>query len=136
MDFKQFFNEQSSLAPLGMVIPTGPVGALPTQVTGTQIGDMPLSSGGYMGTNWVNGLFDLMLPSKTVSKKITKINDKVNPILIVLDGNTTLYIPPSVFRKIKVPPEVGRTLMVKLQRRPEDNSQTFSSFVPGSIKCF
>lgn len=136
MDFRKFFNEQSSLSPLGMVIPNGAFGAMPAQVTGTQIGDMPLSSGGYMGTNWVNGEFDMMLPSKTVSKKIIRINDKKNPILIVLDDNTQLFIPYSVFRKIKVQPEVGRTLMVTLQRRPEDNSQTPSTFKPGSIKCF
>lgn len=132
MNFREFYKlaEQDSWAPLGMVIGGGNAfGALPTQWTGSQQGDDPLSSGGYMGTNWVNGKFDLMLPNVVKTAQIKYINEKKNPILIFLADGTKLYLPYDAFKKIKVRPEVGRTLMVSFMRRGDD-----ASMVPANIK--
>lgn len=119
---------------LGMVLPTGPFGAMPTQVTGSQWPDDALRSGGFMGSNWVNGKFDLALPSVTKSSQIKFISEKKNPILIFLADGTKLYMPYDSYKKINVPPEVGRTLMVIFQRRGDDTSKAPSQIQ--TIKCY
>ena len=120
---------QSSLQPLGMVIPSGVFGALPSQWTGSEVGDDPLSSDGYMGTNWVNGKFDLMLPSISKTSQIRKIDNKINPIFVFLADGTKLYIPYDAFKKIKVEPQIGRNMTVIFQRRNDDRS-----ILPSAIK--
>ena len=87
-----------------------------------------------MGSNWVNGKFDLALPNVSKTSIIKHINNKSNPILILLANGTKLYIPYDAFRKINVPPEVGRTLMVTFQRRTDDTSPVPSKIQ--SIKCY
>ena len=149
MKFKEFVNlyekiqvrsnprsdmEGGAWGQLGMKISTGPFGALSTQVTGSQWPDDPLSSGGFMGTNWVNGKFDLALPNVSKSSQIKYINRRSNPILIFMLDGTKIYIPYDAFRKINVPPEVGRTLMVTFQRRTDDKSPMPSKIQ--SIKCY
>ena len=138
MDFREFYKltEQGlSWAPLGMVIPnTNAFGALPAQVTGSEWPDEPLRSGGYMGTDWVNGKFDLMMPGVTKTAQIKHINEKKNPILIFLNDGTKLYIPFDTFRKINARPEVGRTMMVTFQRRTDDTSPVQS--IIKTIKCY
>lgn len=119
---------------IGPRIAAGVFGALPAQVTGSEHGDMPLRSGGYMGSDWENGDFDLGLPAVAKTSQIKYINDKVNPILIYLADKTRLYIPYDAFKTINVPPEIGRTLMVTFQRRTDDNSENPSKIQ--SIKCY
>jgi hypothetical protein len=119
---------------LGSVIPTGPVGALPTQWTGSEWPDQALRSGGFMGSNWVNGKFDLALPSVTKSSQIKFISERKNPILIFLADGTKLYMPYDSYKKINVQPEVGRTLMVIFQRRGDDTSEAPSQIK--TIKCY
>lgn len=127
-------NNSLSWGQLGMVIPTGPFGAMPTQVSGSQWSDSPLRSGGYMGTDWVNGQFDLALPAVSKTSQIKFISKKKNPILIFLSDGTRLYMPYDSFKKINVPPEVGRTLMVTFQRRTDDSSMEPSRIQ--NIRCY
>jgi hypothetical protein len=87
-----------------------------------------------MGTNWVNGKFDLGLPSVTKSSQIKFISEKKNPILIFLSDGTKLYMPFDAYKKINVQPEVGRTLMVTFMRRSDDNSEEPSKIQ--TIKCY
>jgi len=149
MEFKEFVNlyekiqvqsnPRSDMAggawgQLGLKIPTGPFGALSTQVTGSQWPDDALYSGGFMGSNWVNGKFDLALPNVSKSSQIKHINHRSNPILILMADGTKIYIPYDAFKKISVLPEVGRTLMVTFQRRTDDTSPMPSKIQ--SIKCF
>lgn len=119
---------------LGMVLPTGPSGAMPTQWTGSQWPDDALRSGGFMGSNWVNGKFDLALPSVTKSSQIKFISEKKNPILIFLSDGTKLYMPYDAYKKIIAAPEVGRTLMVTFMRRGDDTSEEPSKIQ--TIKCY
>ena len=128
--------------PLGMVIPTGPFGAMSTQWTGSQWGDDALRSGGYMGTNWVNNELDLGLPTVSKTSKIQFIDKNKTirvgggiqgPILVVLQDRTKLYIPFDVFKSI-ITPEVGRTIVVTFQRRKDDGSINHSRIQ--SLKCF
>lgn len=121
-------------APLGMVIPNGVFGAMPTQWTGSQQGDEPLSSGGFMGTNWLNGEFDLGLPSVSKTAQVKQISDKKNPIFVFLSDGTKLYIPFDSYKKINIEPQVGKTMMVTFQRRKEDGSLIPSKIQ--SIKCY
>jgi hypothetical protein len=139
MGFKEFFRmmEDLSWKPLGMVIPTPPAGVIPTQWSGSDTGDSPLRSGGYMGTNQVNTQFDLMLP--TVSKtgiiaQVLNDTDSRKPVIIQLGDNTILRIPHEVYRKIKVTPEKNKTLSVVFQRRTDDTSIQHSDIK--SIQCF
>ncbi len=142
MDFREFYKlnegQNDSWAPLGMIVPTGPFGALPAQWTGSQASDQPLRSGGYMGTNWVNGDFDLMLPSVTKVAKILRIDEKKkkNAVLIFLADKDipTLDIPYDTYKKIIVPPEVGRTIMVRFQRRTDDTSPNPANIK--NIRCY
>jgi hypothetical protein len=108
-------------------------GAMPTQWTGSQWPDDALYSGGFMGSNWVNGKFDLALPDVSKSSQIKHINHRANPIFIFMADGTKMYIPFDAFRKINVPPEVGRTLTVTFQRRTDDTSPVPSRI--NSIKC-
>lgn len=120
---------------LGATIPNGnPFGALSTQVTGSMWPDEALRSGGFMGSNWVNGKFDLGLPSVAKTSQIKFIDEKKNPILIFLADGTKLYMPYDAYKKINVPPEVGRTLMVVFQRRKDDASEAPSQIQ--TIKVF
>lgn len=126
-------NNSPSWGQLGLVIPTGPFGAMPTQVTGSQWPELPQEAG-FRGTNWVNGQFDLALPAVSKTSQIKFINEKKNPILILLSDGTRLYMPYDSFKKINVPPEVGRTLMVTFQRRTDDSSTEPSRIQ--NIKCY
>lgn len=147
MEFKEFVNlyekiqtrsnpltNQGAGANWQTHLATGPVGALPTQVTGSQWGDMPLWSGGYSGSNWQKQDFDLGLPNFTKTAKIKYINYRSNPIFIFLSDGSKLYMPYDAFKKINVPPEVGRTLMVTFQRRTSDTSPEPSKIQ--TIKCY
>ncbi len=117
---------------------TGPAGALPTQVTGSQWGDMPTWSGGYSGTNWQKQDFDLGLPNFTQTGKVLHVDRSKNPIRVLMqnsDGKTAqLYIPFDVIKKMNTPPEKGRTLMVTFQRRTDDTSPVPSKI--DNIKCY
>jgi len=117
---------------------TGPAGALPTQVTGSQWGDMPMWSGGYSGTNWQKQDFDLGLPNFTQTGKVLHVNRSKNPIRILMqnpDGKTAkLYMPFDAIKKMNTPPEKGRTIMVTFQRRTDDTSPVPSKIQ--SIKCY
>jgi len=126
----------TSWGQLGLVSPphANAFGAMPTQVTGSQWPDEALRSGGFMGSNWVNGKFDLGLPSVAKTSQIKFISEKKNPILIFLADGTKLYMPYDAYKKINVPPEIGRTLMVVFQRRKDDASEAPSQIQ--TIKCF
>ncbi len=139
MEFREFLKiqEDSSWKPLGMVIPTAPFGAVPTQWTGSEFWDTPLKSGGFQNTNWIDQQLDLMLPNVTKSSQIIQIknlNNSKRPVLIHLADGTKLHIPHDTFRKIKVQPEVGKKLSVVFQRRSDDNSIYPSNIK--SIQCF
>lgn len=139
MEFREFFklHEDLSWKPLGMVIPTPPFGAVPSQWSGSDNWDQPLKSGGFQNTNWMDPQFDLMLPSVTKSSQIIQIknlNNVKKPVLIHLADGTKLYIPYHTFKKIKVEPEVGKKLSVVFQRRADDNS-IYPSDIK-TIQCF
>ncbi len=119
---------------IGMVIPGGAFGAMPTQWTGSQWPDNALYSGGFMGSNWMNGKFDLALPSVSKTSQIRFVGERTNPILIHLADGTRLYMPFDAVRKLNMPPEIGRTLMVTFQRRPDDGSDAPSKIQ--SIRCY
>jgi hypothetical protein len=117
--------------PLGLVIPQPVFGALPTSWTGSIADTLPLRSGGFAGKTRD---FDLNLPTTTKNGIINYINNKVNPIFIHLSDGTRLYIPYDAFKKIKDEPKIGKTMIVVLQRRPEDGSLIPSQVQ--SIRCY
>jgi len=127
MNFKSFItlSEIAMDSPLGTVIPTGPAGALPTNVTGNDTPDNPAKP-------QVFG-FDLDIPTVTKHATIQYMNDKVNPILIFLSDGTRLFLPFDAFRRIKGEPRVGKMLTVVMQRRQEDDSEVPSQVQ--SIHC-
>jgi hypothetical protein len=148
MEFREFVNlyeriqtrsnprgdQPGSWGQIGVVIPGGNFGAMPTQWTGSQWGDMPLYSGGFMGSNWMNGKFDLALPSVSKTSQIKFVAKRTNPILVHLADGTRLYMPFDAVRKMNTPPEVGRTMIVTFQRRTDDTSPAPSKIQ--SIHCY
>lgn len=65
-----------------------------------------------------------LLPSMRRQSVIKYIERTKNPVFIHLEDGTRLYMPVEAFRRIKgAEPAVGRTLVVVMQRRPEDYAQ-------------
>lgn len=117
MNFKNFIKISESMldnAPLGLVIPTGPFGALPANITGNAMPDNPVKPQTFD--------FNLDLPSVTKTALIKYINDKINPILIHLSDGTRLFLPVDAFKRIKGEPRVGKMMTVVMQRRPDDKT--------------
>lgn len=131
MRFKEFVKLMEII---DTAIPTGPVGALATQWTGTEPSDLPRRSGGWAGTDYNPQQFDLGIPSTTKTSQIRYINDKTNPIFIFLSDGTKLYLHPSAYRKITGEPKVGKMMTVVMQRRKDDVSLSPSDIQ--SIRVF
>jgi len=138
MTFREFIKEQELSVPLGLHIPTPVIGALPSLWTGSQEADMPLRSGGWDGSNLIGSTADLGIPLTTKTGRITHIDDKVNPILMYISdhkkGGAVIRIPYDDFKRISSEPRVGKSVVIVFQRRPEDNSKSYSSIQ--SIRCF
>jgi hypothetical protein len=66
---------------------------------------------------------DLNLPTVTKASTINFIDDKRNPILVVLADGTQLFFPHDAFRRIKGEPSIGKTMTIVFQRREDDVSQ-------------
>jgi hypothetical protein len=64
----------------------------------------------------------LDLPEIEKSSIIQMIMDKINPIYIGLSDGSKLFFTVDEFKKIIGTPAVGKTLMWKLQRLPNDVS--------------
>jgi hypothetical protein len=82
----------------------------------------PTSSPGAPLTGLVQTL-DMMVPTVTIRSPIEVIDDKNNPIRIQLKDGAKLYMSHDDFKRIKGdPPEVGKTLIAIMLRRPDDKS--------------
>jgi hypothetical protein len=70
--------------------------------------------------------YDFALPSvvPTIKKsgKIKFIQDKENPIIIMLDNGTRLYLTVDEYRRIKGKPEIGKDMTVVFQRHQNDRT--------------
>lgn len=113
-------------APLGAVISSPAFGATPMDANKGDMRDpAPITPG--------RGDFTLNLPQVTKTGTIRFIDDKRNPLLVVLDSgageSTTLMIPPDAFRRIQSEPAVGKMMTVVMQRRPDDTTRTPSKII-------
>lgn len=135
MNFREFVEsyDSGSWQPLGMVIPNTVFGALPSSWTNDTPTQKPFW-GGYGDNND----FALGLPSVQKSGIIKILKKEHNPIYVVLqDANEhihRLYIPYQTWKNIQPEPEIGRTLAVVFDRRPEDRSEAPTKI--SSIRCF
>jgi hypothetical protein len=69
------------------------------------------------------------LPSITRRGRITLLEINRNPIHIVLDEGTELFLTWDQFKKIKPPPQLNDSLEVKFQRLLNDFSNNSSKIV-------
>jgi len=73
---------------------------------------------------------DFGLPSVTKTGKIQHLSRNTNPIEIVLEDGTRLFLTVDQFRRIKGNPAVGRVMTVVFERSPLDNGN-----VPSKINA-
>lgn len=128
MNFKDFFSICETVmdidTPLGMVIPnTDLSGAVSSLQNGGNINDPSNAIGA-----------DLQLPTVTKESVIRHINDKINPIIVLLADGTRLFFPVDAFRRIKGEPRIGKTMQVVLLRRTDDGSEAPSQVQ--SCNCY
>jgi hypothetical protein len=71
----------------------------------------------------------LELPTIEKRGKIVIIMDKKNPIYVQLSDNSKLYFSHDEYRRIEGKPEKGKTMIVNMQRLPQDNSDLPSQIV-------
>lgn len=130
----------TNTGPIGTHIPNSPgiFGALTSQWTGSQPGELPSWQAGYFDSNLSHNNFDLGLPNTERSGIITFIDKKRNPIIITYRNPQhhmdTIYIPYDDFKRIQPEPDVGRSMTVVYQRRKDDPSKAPSRIQ--SIKVF
>jgi hypothetical protein len=81
--------------------------------------------------SWQDFLPDIDIGLPTVEKKgkIDVLLDKKNPIYIQLSDGTKLFFTYDEYKRINGSPEVGKTMIVKMQRLPGDNSVQPSQIV-------
>jgi hypothetical protein len=65
---------------------------------------------------------DLELPSIERKSTIMTVMDKVNPIYIQLKDGSKLFFTYDEFKRISGVPVIGKTLIWKMQRLPQDIS--------------
>lgn len=128
MRFKEFYDICETVmdidTPLGMVIPnTNLSGAVSSITSGGDINDPSAAMGA-----------ELELPTVTKESRIRHINDKINPIIVLLSDGTRLFFPVDAFRRIKGEPRVGKTMQVVLLRRTDDGSSNPSQVK--SCSCY
>jgi hypothetical protein len=126
MRFKDYIKICESVldAPLGLVIPnTNLSGAVSPIWNGGDINDPNLIMGA-----------ELELPTVRKEARIKFINDKINPILVLLADGTRLFFPFDAFRRIQGEPKVGKTMQVVFLRRNDDGSNIPSQVK--SCKCY
>lgn len=97
--------------PLGMVIPSTDLSGATSSLwsVGGDINDPSNAIGA-----------DLELPSVIKKAIIKHINDKINPIIVLLADGTRLFFPFDAFKRIKGEPRIGKTMQVVLLRRTDD----------------
>lgn len=71
----------------------------------------------------------LELPSVEKQGKIELIMDKKNPIYVQLSGGTKLFFSLDEFKRIDGKPEIGKTMVVTMQRLSHDPSELPSQIV-------
>lgn len=145
MTFKEFYLEYWKKwgtakvdTPLGLMIPnpSGVFGALPAQVSGSEPAELPLWSGGFGSTDWERPNFDLKLPETEITGQIVGMQnsstnkggyDHRKPLIVIVKhtpnkhGKTqsVFYVPHRKIAKMTNKPEIGKTVTIVLQRRPE-----------------
>jgi len=77
--------------------------------------------------------YDLDLPLIKKESKIDIIVDKKNPIYIQLADGTKLYFTLDEFRRINGKPEVGKNLLVTMQRLHNDSSNIPSKIISCAV---
>lgn len=65
---------------------------------------------------------DVSLPEVERRSKIKTVSDFCNPISIMLDDGTKLFFSSDEYRRLHTKPEIGRTMIVRFQRLPQDKS--------------
>lgn len=82
-------------------------------------------------TNYLNFLpsVNLDLPSVEKRSKIEDISDFSNPITIRLEDGSVLYFTNDEYRRLHRKPEVGKIMIVKFQRNPNDKTQVPSKII-------
>lgn len=72
---------------------------------------------------------ELDIPSVTKKGKIIILINKKNPIFVQLDDGSKLFFTNDEFKRINGVPVVGKTMVVKLLRLPQDSLES-----PSQIK--
>lgn len=87
--------------------------------------------GSFIVENYFNWIKDFKLPNLSLDlpsiekkQKIELIIKNRNPILIQLADNSRLFFTHDEFKRIKGEPEVGKILLVKFLRLPNDCSES------------
>jgi len=65
---------------------------------------------------------ELDIPSVTKKGKIIILINKKNPIFVQLDDGSKLFFTNDEFKRIKGVPVIGKTMVAKLFRLPQDHS--------------
>lgn len=125
LDFKSFYEMN---VPGGMGDTAG--GAfLTSDFTGSEVPEK------YLGRSPSLPSTDLQLPSVTKSGRIVVLEKNKNPIFIQLSDGTKMYFTYDEFKRIApISPEIGRTIVVSLQRHPKTPNDIMSQIE--NIKCY
>ncbi len=123
MNFKEYFTlcEDFNDYPLGVVIPNNNAFGATTVDNGPQGDQSPHSFS-----------TELQLPEMPITAQIAYIGgfpgkqgvENRDPIVFRLSDGTQLFLTNAEFRRIKGDPQVGKTITVVFQRRPEDRTKT------------
>jgi len=126
MNFREFILQEDNTIGTHNDMATGAY--LPTSYTGSDSPDQLEGRGlSLPGTD--------LVPTITRCAKITFVEMKRNPILILLSDGTKMYFTWDEFRRIPgEEPKVGRTMSVVFQRFPEDHSDAYSQIQ--NIRCY
>jgi len=114
MDFKEYLALTEDQATAAFV---------PGVTTGSEVSDTHRMTG---RPNYLSGT-DLIMPQVTKSGQIKFMQEKANPIVIILSDGTKMNFTYDEFLRIKGgKPELGKTMTVIFQRRLNDNSSVHS----------
>jgi len=116
MNFKQFLNilEQNTVGKHNDYATSAMV---PSVWSGTETGEFNLP---HLSS------IDLVIPNVTVNSIIKKIELNKNPIVILTNDNTKLYLSLDQFNRINPRPEEGKRISIVFQRSPDEPNENLS----------
>lgn len=90
---------------------------LPSVWSGTEVGDLNIP---HLSST------DLIIPNVTIDSYIKKIELNKNPIVILMNDNTKIYLSLDQFNRINPKPEEGKRISVTFQRSPTEPNTNLS----------